>query len=145
MLLIANGALVVVRALLVDVHHLLLVRGRDNLVVDLLLTVVNQQALHVPLLLYRVVHPVVRAVHLLLWVFTSSLAWPQCLQRAVLVLLVHAHLCVREASIEGADVALQGGVVGGELVGDVVGGGVRRHADAVTVHCEERLRVVYGD
>ena len=78
MLFIANGALVVMRTLLVNIHHLLLVWGRDHLIVHLLLTVVNEQALHVPLLLYRVVHPVVRAVHgivpllVLLWVISLA-------------------------------------------------------------------------
>ena len=146
MLFIANGALVGMRTLFVDVHHLLLVWGRDHLIVHLLLTVVNEQALHVPLLLSRVVHPVVGAihkiVHLLVLLRVIFLAWPQRLQRAVIFLLVHAHLRVRKASIIGIYITLEGIR---ELAGDVVGDNIRWHTDAVTIHGEERLRIIDRD
>ena len=146
MLFIANGALVGMRTLFVDVHHLLLVWGRDHLIVHLLLTVVNEQALHVPLLLSRVVHPVVGAIHKIVHVLVLLrvifLAWPQRLQRAVIFLLVHAHLRVRKASIIGIYITLEGIR---ELAGDVVGDNIRWHTDAVTIHGEERLRIIDRD
>ena len=57
-------------------------------------------------------------------------------------MLVHAHLRVRKASIEGVYITLEGI---GELAGYVVGDDVRWHSDAVTIHGEERLRIVDRD